>query len=168
MPMVLMNDAWLNIKANELAKQKLDPWWEGPRTYRLLGEGWLCTIHQDHITKNLSEGIHTHINGLPAQKHWKKKFKVADPIWDHVDWNGLEQAYQESTKTVQCWAAKYMSVFCHGQNMMQWQYHLALNCLQCGLLEDNAHITCCQQDSATNKWQVECDSEKAQAMVLGK
>jgi len=61
----------LNIEADALAKQKLDPPWIGLQMYQIPGKGWSFSIHKSRITKQTLEVICTHINRLQAIKHWK-------------------------------------------------------------------------------------------------
>jgi len=73
---VLLHDAWLNIVADALAKQKLDPHWIGPKTFCIPSKWWSFAINKVWITKQMSEVIQTHINGIPAIKHWKRIFQL--------------------------------------------------------------------------------------------
>jgi len=41
---VLTRDMWLNIEADLLTKDKVDPTYTGPATYHLPGEGWICYV----------------------------------------------------------------------------------------------------------------------------
>jgi len=101
----------LNIEADALAKQKLDPPWIGLQMYQIPGKGWSFSIQKSQITKQMLEVICTHINRLQAIKHWKTKFQLPNQLWTTIDWNILEQAYKESKEPIQCWVVKYMSGF---------------------------------------------------------
>jgi len=89
MPTVLSRDAWLNIKADLLAKATVNPRYTGPTPYQLLGKDWICYINQKCIIKQLVETIHVHINGVLADKHWKQKFRLSDSTWQSIDWYRL-------------------------------------------------------------------------------
>jgi len=108
---VLMRDAWLNIEANALAKQKLDPLWVSLQTYCIPSKGWSLSINQSWITKQMLDAIWTHVNGLPAIKHWQTKFHLSDQAWKQIDWDRLEWAYKESKEPARCWAVNDMSFF---------------------------------------------------------
>jgi len=78
-PTILAHDAWLNIEADLLAKETVNPSYHGPIHYWLLGEGWICYIGQQCTVKQLAEKIQVHVNGLLADIYWKKKLWLSDP-----------------------------------------------------------------------------------------
>jgi len=56
-PTILSQDAWLNIKADLLAKATVNLEHHSPTQYRLLGEGWICCINQQRVVKQLVDTI---------------------------------------------------------------------------------------------------------------
>ncbi len=90
---VLPCHAWLNIKANLLAKSKVDTTYCRPTQYYLPGEGWVCSIGPHWIIKQLlAATIQVHISGIPAEKYWKTKFQLLVMLWHSIDWQDLGQA----------------------------------------------------------------------------
>jgi len=86
---ILSQDAWLNIEADLLAKDKVDPVYTGPTTYQLPGEGWICYIGTKQIVKQFMNTIHVHVNGLPAKKYWKTKFCLLENLWHSINRQAL-------------------------------------------------------------------------------
>jgi len=115
----LPQDAWLNVKANLLAKAKVDPAYCRPAKYQLPGEGWICYIGSQHIVKQLSATLCAHVNEQPAKKYWKTKFWLSDSLWQSIHWRGLGQAYTKSSMTTQRWVVKHtLGFFAHGKNIL--------------------------------------------------
>jgi len=154
-PTALTRDAWLNIEADLLAKATVDPTHISPNQYRLPGEGWICSIKQLRVVKQLADTLRDHINDEPIAKYWKSKFQLSESTWQLIDWDGVGRAYQESTPTVRWWATKHTSgFFAHGKNMTRWQFRTSASCPRCGqVLEDKAHITQCPDADASLTWQ---------------
>jgi len=116
---VLLQDAWLNVEANLLAKAKVDLAYNGPAHYHLPGEGWVCSLRHQCIVKQLLAKIRAHVNGILAEKYWKTKFCLLDSLWHSIDWSGLGWAYTESSMMTLQWAVKHtLGLFAHGKNMM--------------------------------------------------
>jgi len=91
--------AWLNIEADNLAKTKVNPnYHDGPDQYHLPGEGWVCqcSIGPQQIVKQLAFTLWSHVNGIPAEKYWKTKFKLSDNLWGSIKWQRHERVYQQS------------------------------------------------------------------------
>jgi len=154
-PMVLSRDAWLNIKADILAKAAVNPEYQGPEHYHLPGEGWTCSINHRRIVTQLADRIRNQINDVPITKYWKTKFGINNATWQSIDWIGLGRAYRESTITVWRWATKHTSgFFAHGKNMARWNFRSSMHCPRCGTEnEDKAHITQCPAPAAREIWQ---------------
>jgi len=83
----------------------------GLQTFQIPGEGWYFSINQTWITKQMLEVICMHINGLPAEKHWKAKFQLSGHLQNTIDWNSLEWAYKEPKEPIRHWVVKYTSGF---------------------------------------------------------
>ncbi len=154
-PTALTRDTWLNIKADLLAKNAVNPQYIGPKEYRIPGEGWICYIGQKRIVKQLVETLQNHINVAPVDKHWKQKFQISDRMWQSIDWYGLGRAYKESSPTTRRWATKHTSgFFAHGKNMARWHFRSSTRCPRCEAEgEDKAHITKCPNEDAALTWQ---------------
>jgi len=108
--MVLLQDTWLNIKANRLAKNKLDqcgvvlavtgfPVKVG---YAWLGSHGLPNNWQ--IDSNANQWV-------SGRKALEEKIKSSDHLWQAIDWEGLERVYRESMEPTHQWAIKYTSSF---------------------------------------------------------
>ncbi len=65
--------AWMNIKMDLRAKQAIQTEFQGPRTYQIPGEGWICYIKQYRVIKNLQNKLWHHINSIAIQEHWEQK-----------------------------------------------------------------------------------------------
>jgi len=154
-PTVLAHDAWLNIKADLLAKAAVKPAHPSPTQYHLPGEGWFCSINQLRVVKQLAETLRNQINDVPIVKYWKTKFQLLEDTWQLIDWHSVDRAYCKSTMTVHQWATKHTSsFFAHGKNMTRWQFCSSASCPRCGHgLEDKAHITRCTEPEANSTWQ---------------
>jgi len=76
-PMVLSRKAWLNIKADLLAKACITPLYHGQIVYRLPYEPWHLEIASRRSTKHPKQDLRKAMNGPLARAYWQKN---ATPI----------------------------------------------------------------------------------------
>jgi len=88
-PMVLAQDAWLNIEADALAKDKASTPHVGPECYKLPGNAWVCYADNRHLLKQFDESLRTHINGQELQCYWEKRKAIHPTILSWVDWSAI-------------------------------------------------------------------------------
>jgi len=69
-PTVLTRDAWLNVEADALAKQKTTHPHTGPLAYKLPGYPWGCYQGSHWIMKQLGPTLWKFINGSDTLKYW--------------------------------------------------------------------------------------------------
>jgi len=67
--MVLARDAWLNIEADELAKQKASVSFNGPAYYKLPGNPWGCYLGTQCIVNKFNSSICTFVNGQESLEY---------------------------------------------------------------------------------------------------
>jgi len=62
-PTVLSQEAWMNIKADLLAKKKALTLYIGPICYKLPGNPWGCYANNKQVIKQLNAALRIAING---------------------------------------------------------------------------------------------------------
>jgi len=72
-PMALTHDAWLNIKANSLAKAKITTPFTGLSAFKLPGNPWGCYVKQQYIATQLLATLRKLINGQVTLSYWEKQ-----------------------------------------------------------------------------------------------
>jgi len=84
--MVLTREAWMNIKMDLIAKQKVIV--DGPKRqlHGMPYEGWVCSVEGNCMVKNLMTVLHTYLNGGPILHHWEVKQWFCNSIKD-IDWD---------------------------------------------------------------------------------
>jgi len=75
-PMVLTQDAWLNIKADLLAKDKVSVSFMGPSHFKLPSNSWGCYMGNQCIVTQMQSSIQKSINGKATLSYWEKKKTV--------------------------------------------------------------------------------------------
>jgi len=70
-PTALTHDAWLNIKANLLAKAKAAIPFTGPSAFKLPGNSWGCYVEQQYVATQLPMALKKLINGQVALSYWE-------------------------------------------------------------------------------------------------
>jgi len=93
--MVLTRDAWLNVEADLLAKQKLSTPYTGPVRYRIPGNPWSCYTGTNRVVKQLSAMLRQHINGQAALAYWENQQNLTPPVLWQVDWPSFRRALHE-------------------------------------------------------------------------
>ncbi len=71
-PTVLTRDAWLNIEADKLAKQKLASPHTGLTFYFLPGNLWSCYVGKVRMVKQLHQSLQKTINGQDMLQYWEQ------------------------------------------------------------------------------------------------
>ncbi len=155
-PTVLTRDAWLNVEADHLVKQKNTQPHIGPRYYKLPGNPWSCYIGNKHVVKQFTATLRDYIHGKEALDYWTKRKQMNKERLQEIDWISLGKAMKEVPISKWHWVSKQMSGhFSHGKNTVRWKQHSFAACPQCGCTpEDKNHILTCQQEEATEKWEV--------------
>jgi len=72
-PTVLSRDAWLNVEADVLAKQKVETPHMGPAYYKLPRNLWGCYIGTQCIVKQFNITLQTFVNGNNTMNYWAKQ-----------------------------------------------------------------------------------------------
>jgi len=152
--MVLTREAWLNVEADSLAKSKATTPHIGPTFFKLLGNPWACYASELQIVQQLDSTLQMQINGQDTTAYWMKQCNLQAHQQQSIDWFSLGCAMRSVPLGQHQWASKQMSGhFAHGKNMARWHQRLIDKCLQCDQpKEDKSHITQCQQEAATAKW----------------
>jgi len=70
-PMVLEQDAMLNVAMDQQAKEKIEETTQA-LNYRIPFKGWSCYIGTKKIIKQWHLSLHEHINGGKLCKHWSQ------------------------------------------------------------------------------------------------
>jgi len=118
-PTVLSRDAWLNVEADGLVKDKVAKAWVAPTYFKLLGNSWGCYMGTLRIVKQFDTTLQMWINGKETQEYWKKCTQLQQEQLDDVDWSSISQAMQSVPLLRRRWASKQMSGhFAHGKNMV--------------------------------------------------
>jgi len=71
-PTVLTRDAWLNVEADLLAKQRVITKHIGPLVYSLPGNLWSCYTGNFQVVKQLPQTLRTFINGKGMLHYWEQ------------------------------------------------------------------------------------------------
>jgi len=152
-PTVLSWDAWLNVEADALAKQKTSRSHSGPSRYVLPGYPWSCYQDNRQVVKQLGSSLRTFINGHTTLQYWSQQKNYTPDLIQNVDWPALGQAMCSTKPQQRRWASKQMSGhFAHGKNMVRWQQCTTDRCPPCSVSEDKAHIITCRQEEASSTW----------------
>jgi len=153
-PTILTQDAWLNVKANLLAKAKVSAAFMSPSHFKLPSNCWGCYTGNKCIVAQLQPSLCQFINRNTTLSYWGKQKQCSYNQLQEIDWLSLGQAMQ-SIPLLKCWwASKQMSShFAHGKNMVQWKQCTSAECPRCGIaMEDKPHIVKCPQEQVTTKW----------------
>jgi len=115
----------------------------GPRTYQILGEGWICYIKQHRAIKNLQTKLWHHINSIAIQEHLEQKGSFGRGHTHMVDWTMAEIAIWNLPAPHRKWVSKAAANFLpYGKNMKQWKLHTEDQCPQCYQAGENKeHVT---------------------------
>jgi len=153
-PTVLARDAWLNVEADLLAKQRVATNHTGPQLYSLPGNPWSCYIGTRRVVKQLVSTLRTFINGKDALHYWEQRRNYTQAQLQEVDWMSFARAMKSVPLTQHRWVSKHTSGhFAHGKNMVRWKQCTSDVCPRCATpLEDKAHITRCPQEEAAAVW----------------
>jgi len=89
--------AWLNIKADSLAKARIEDAFNGPTSYQIPHANWQVEIGGKWVVKNLKKRIWDACNGPIAKAYWTKKYGLTQSQVNDFDTEALEQAMDEST-----------------------------------------------------------------------
>jgi len=149
-PTVLTRDAWLNIKADRLAKQKLTTPYTGPVFYSLPGNPWSCYVGNDRVVKQFQPQLRKFINGQDTLQYWEKWKQRSSVLLQQVDWVSFGKAMREVLVSKRWWVSKWTSNhFAHGNNMVRWRQRKSGACPRCGQAEeDKLHVILCPQQEA--------------------
>jgi len=132
-----------------LANSKLNMEWQGPSHYQILFESWVCSVGEKRLIKQMASPIQNHVNGLPMERYWKKRFGISNQATMENHWLG---GFGESIQRIECSPSKNHTSGClgHGENMKHWQFWLMLACPWCSKpIEDEPHIMQYLSDEAT-------------------
>jgi len=159
-PMVLAWDAWLNIEADVLAKDKASTPHLGPACYKLPGNAWACYAGNCRIVKQFDGSLQSYINRQESWRYWEKQKVLHPDILSCIDWSTIGHTMKESTIDWWHWVSKQMSGhFAHGKNMVCWKQRMMAKCPWCDEnQEDKAHIITCPQEAVNSKWKESLDS----------
>jgi len=86
---VLTRDAWLNVEADSLVKQKVTQPNIGPKYYKLPSNLWSCYIGTDQIVKQFTITLHSFIHGKEAFDYWTKCKQMNKEQLQEIDWIAL-------------------------------------------------------------------------------
>jgi len=165
----LTRDAWLNIEANKLAKQKLTSPHTRPILYKLLGNPWSCYVGTVCIVKQLHQSLQKTINGQDTIQYWEQWKKLTPAIIQTVDWIAFGRVMQEIPQSKCRWVSKQTSGhFAHRKNTVRWHQRTTAECPQCRVTqEDKTHIITCPQQEATDLWTSAISSLKTWLIAEG-
>jgi len=109
-PTVLTRDAWLNVEADLLAKNKLVKPYAGPVRYRLPGNPWSCYMGQTRVVKQLTAMLRHHINGQAMLTYWENRRKLPQQVLQQVDWTSFGRAMHEVPTSKRRWVSKQLGL----------------------------------------------------------
>ncbi len=155
---VLPHLAWMNIKMDERAKQKVleeTPAPSGGLPY----EGWICKIEGNRIINHLTAALRTRLNGTPLLNHWMLKNRFQQGQATDVDWEMAARATQALPRVRQRWTSKLTTKFLlYGTNMARWNLCTQTQCPRCSCpKEDKEHLLRCPAESAVTVWKKALD-----------
>jgi len=161
-PTVLSRDAWLNVGADSLVKNKVASW-AVPTHFKLLGNSWGCYVGPTRIVKQFNKTLQIWINGKETQEYWEKQTQLQQAQLNNVDWSSISWAMQRVPLVQQHWASKQMSSrFAHGKNMVWWKFCTSAQCPRCREgSKDKTHILKYTQEEAAAKWNESLQTLKA-------
>jgi len=93
-PMVLTHNAWLNVKVDQLAKQKVIIPHTGLLVYKLPGNKWGWYTETKHIVKQVTATLQMFINGWECQEYWAMHKNLSPKQLMEVYWMPLGRAMQ--------------------------------------------------------------------------
>jgi len=148
-------DATLNIKADQLARGKLDTYTPVTSNFHIPWSQGACYTGNRCIEKSFATEIRDYINGQTTTTYWLKLRELTKGIWKKIDWESIGRAMQEIPVNQHRWVAKYVSGhFATGKNMCRWQFQSSSQCLRCGdPQEDKHHILNCHAPEARELWE---------------
>jgi len=112
----LTRDAWLNIKADLMAKTKASNPYSGLLIYKLPGNAWGCYTGKKRVVKQLTSTLRSFVNGIECLEYWEKQKTLSAHQLQEVDWIPLGIAMQGVPLAQHQWASKHMSGhFAHGK-----------------------------------------------------
>jgi len=88
-PTVLTQDAWLNVKANSLAKAMVSVPFMGPSHFKLPGSPWGCYMENKCIVTQLQPSLQKFINGNTTLSYWGKRKQCSYNQMQEIDWMSL-------------------------------------------------------------------------------
>jgi len=94
-PTALTRDAWLNIEANTLAKQKLTSTHTRPILYKLPGNPWSCYVGMERVVKQLHQSLQKTINRQEMIHYWEQCKNLTPASIQTVDWTVFGRAMRE-------------------------------------------------------------------------
>jgi len=111
----LSREAWLNVKADSLAKNKINPA-HIPVGYALIPfePAWHILIGKQKIVKNHKRALQLAFNRPKAEKYWLTKLQNLNSSAT-LDTQAMDRAMSESTSARRRWATKQLTnQFTHG------------------------------------------------------
>jgi len=84
-PTILTRDTWLNIEANQLAKQKLASPYTGLSFYYLPGNLWSCYVGKVRMVKQLHQSLRKTINRQDMLQYWEQQKQCSPDLLQTVD-----------------------------------------------------------------------------------
>ncbi len=126
---VLSQEAWMNIKMDEVAKRKVSIEEPSKQPYSIPYEGWICYLEGTRITKNLTETLRKHLNRLILLNHWAATHRYSVGAEKTIDWDMAEKAINSMPKAKQRWVSKWVAKFLpYGKNMQRWKLQTQAKC----------------------------------------
>jgi hypothetical protein len=124
----------------------------------VLGEPWQITIGDHKITGKIHQWIHDKVDGDALCKWWMTKNKFTEP--HQVDWDSLQKAMANTSRTRQMWITKMAAGICGVNKMMQiWGLRESAHCPRCPhATEDTQHVLLCPNEEAIQIWESDTDA----------
>jgi len=148
-------DAMLNIKADKLAKEKLEMYRTRPEIFHIPGSQGVCYVDRHQIEKDFANTIRDHMNGQKTTAYWLKRRGLTQGIWNTINWESIGRAMKELPINRRCWVSKYVSGhFATGKNMQRWKFRSTAECPRChDQQEDKHHLLSCPNTTACERWE---------------
>jgi hypothetical protein len=138
---------------DQRAKQHMEIAKRSPRHFMIAAEPWSIWYQGKKIMSDLSETVYDLVHSDDAKEYWKNKDDLSDTAINSVNWDLLEVAMKETTRSKRIFISKHACGMCGvGKFMKRWKQWQDASCPRCGILEDSAHVWRCKGEGVEEIW----------------
>jgi len=150
---VLSREASMNVEMDEEGKWKVSTDLPINQQYHIPYEGSICFIEGKCITKNLTDNLQKHINGLIILNHRATTQRFTNGAEKLINWDMAANAMKALPKARQQWVSKLVSKFLlYRKSMQRWKLRNQAKSPQYSCpIKDKDHVIWCLVDLAKVK-----------------